>query len=123
MKKILIIEDDPDIRDSLKELLEMEGYSVACATNGQEGLERLEEMNSSLPHIILLDLMMPIKDGIGFRQDQRKRESWNAIPTVVMSADGNAKAKLQNLGITTFLKKPVDLDAVLLTITQSIVSD
>jgi CheY-like chemotaxis protein len=119
MKKILIIEDDPDIRDSLRELLEMEGYSVACATNGQEGIDCLHHMASALPNIILLDLMMPVKDGIGFRQDQQKHPQWHSIPTVIMSADGNARSKLANLGITTFLKKPVDLETVLETISTT----
>src|SRR4051812_46327475 len=62
--KILIVEDDVDIRDSLRQLLEDEGFSVLTAGNGREGLERLKSM--SQPCLILLDLLMPVMDGREF---------------------------------------------------------
>lgn len=58
--KILVVEDDDDIRDTLKELLEEEGYQVDTAANGEQALRRLR---SEAPQIILLDLMMPVMDG------------------------------------------------------------
>src|SRR5579862_4602951 len=65
---ILIVDDDPDIRDSLKEVLEDEGYEVNGVANGREALDYLRK--SPRPCVILLDLMMPVMDGWQFRREQ-----------------------------------------------------
>src|SRR5690606_10740757 len=92
-KKILIVEDDPEIREALVELLESEGYWVDCKINGQDALDYLQEEASprgkGLPSIILLDLMMPVMDGWRFRAEQQKDPVLNQVPIVVMSADSN----------------------------------
>ena len=59
---ILVVDDDPDIRDSLREVLEDEGYDVASVGNGREALDYLKQA-SPRPWVILLDLMMPVMDG------------------------------------------------------------
>lgn len=113
-KRILVVEDDTSIRELLVELLESEGYAVASAINGLEGLKYLQtEIN---PDLILIDLMMPIMDGYTFRTEQLKNPLWSKIPTVVMSAEANAKEKMKNFSITAFLSKPVELDTILKTV-------
>ena len=116
---ILIVEDDPDIQDALRELLEMEGYRVATAANGKEALKQLEAgipAPEKTPQLILLDLMMPIMDGIQFRSAQRADARLSSIPVVLMSADSQADKKLKDADLAEYLKKPLDLDRVLSTV-------
>ncbi len=113
-KRILVVEDDNSIRELLVELLQSEGYEVASAINGLEGLKYLQSQSN--PDLILIDLMMPIMDGYTFRTEQMKNALWSKIPVVVMSAEANAKEKLKNYGITAFLSKPVELDTILKTV-------
>jgi len=113
-KRILVVEDDTSIRELLVELLESEGYTVASAVNGLEGLKYLQTANK--PDLILIDLMMPVMDGYSFRTEQLKNPEWSEIPTVVMSAEANAKEKMKNFNITAFLSKPVELETILRTV-------
>jgi CheY-like chemotaxis protein len=113
-KSILVVEDDTSIRELLVELLESEGYLVASAVNGLEGLKYLQA--DKKPDLILIDLMMPVMDGYSFRTEQLKHPLWSKIPTVVMSAEANAKEKMKNFKITAFLSKPVELDTILKTV-------
>ena len=115
-KHILVVEDDTSIRELLVELLESEGYQVASAINGLEGLKYLQSNNN--PDLILIDLMMPVMDGYSFRTEQLKNPDWSKIPTVVMSAEANAKEKMKNFNITAFLSKPVELDTILKTVSR-----
>ena len=115
-KRSLVVEDDTSIRELLAELLESEGYSVSSAVNGLEGLKYLQTQGN--PDLILIDLMMPVMDGYSFRTEQLKNNSWASIPTVVMSAEANAKEKMKNFNITAFLSKPVELDTILKTVAQ-----
>ena len=115
-KKILVVEDDTSIRELLVELLESESYEVYSAVNGLEGLKVLEAGNR--PDLILIDLMMPIMDGYSFRTEQLKNSVWSKIPTIVMSAEANAKEKMKNFQITAFLSKPVELETILNTVAR-----
>lgn len=115
-KRILVVEDDTSIRELLVELLESEGYAVSSAVNGLEGLKYLQSETN--PDLILIDLMMPVMDGYSFRTEQLKNAVWSKIPTVVMSAEANAKEKMKNFSITAFLSKPVELDTILKTVAR-----
>lgn len=115
-KRILVVEDDNSIRELLVELLQSEGYEVASAINGLEGLKYLQSQTN--PDLILIDLMMPVMDGYSFRTEQMKNSEWSKIPVVVMSAEANAKEKMKTFGITAFLSKPVELDTILRTVEQ-----
>jgi CheY-like chemotaxis protein len=110
-KKILVIEDDTSIRELLVELLESEGYEVSSAVNGLEGILKLQ--SKQYPDLILIDLMMPVMDGYTFRTKQLENPEWAKIPTIVMSAEANAKEKMKDYKITAFLSKPVELDTIL----------
>lgn len=117
MKLILLVEDDHDIRDSMVELLTDAGYGVATAGNGAEALAYLAAQPR--PHLILLDLMMPVMDGFTFREEQQKNADWSRIPVVVMSADGHVIEKQARTGAADYLKKPVDIDDLLHTIARN----
>ena len=106
---VLVVDDDPDILEAVCDILEGEGYRVARARNGREALERLDEEK---PILILLDLMMPVMDGLAFARALRGRERDRSIPIVVISADGDPQ-KAAALGARGFLAKPFDIDALL----------
>jgi len=108
---ILVVEDDRDIRDSIAEILEDEGYRVATAADGELGLRHLAE--EELPSLILLDLLMPRVDAAGFREAQMREPLWAAIPTVIMSADLQTARKAHELSATAGVCKPVKLEELL----------
>ncbi len=108
---ILVVEDDAITRDALTLVLESEGYRVASAANGQEALDRLR--GDGRPCVILLDLMMPVKDGWQFRAEQGKDPELSSIPVIVCSADGNVEQKAASLGAAGYLQKPVDFEQLL----------
>ncbi len=85
---ILVVDDDADIRDSLREVLEDEGYQVTCVANGREALDFLKR-ESPRPCVILLDLMMPVMDGWQFRREQKANPNISSIPLIVITATGN----------------------------------
>jgi two-component system response regulator MprA len=102
-RRILIVEDDETIRSTLKMALELEGYSVEIAADGQLGLELL----STKPHLVLLDLMMPKVDGKEFLERKSRAPEHAAIPVIVLSASGlHSEVPKANV----FLEKPVDLE-------------
>jgi CheY-like chemotaxis protein len=109
--KILVVEDDDDIRDSLKELLEEEGYRVDTAANGQQALIKLQE--SELPRLILLDLMMPVMDGWQFQKELRDVPNLARLPVIVISA---SKFSREPLNAAAFIPKPLDAGVLLETI-------
>jgi CheY-like chemotaxis protein len=101
---ILVVDDDPDIRDSLKEVLEDEGYTVNCVANGREALEYLHR--SPRPCVILLDLMMPVMDGWQFRREQKLDPRIADIPLIVITATGKRPVLID---ADELVMKPLDL--------------
>lgn len=104
--RILVVDDDPDLRRSLAEVLEEEGFEVSCARNGEEALRALE---GSPPSAILLDLTMPVMDGWAFRARQRSDERLAHIPTVVISAAYSDPRSVSILEPDAFLAKPFEV--------------
>lgn len=100
-ESVLVVDDDPDVREGLQLFLEREGYAVSTAEDGQEALEMLAR---SRPGLILLDLMMPVMSGFDFLQARAQREELAAIPVVVISAWGWVAADLQ--GVAAVISKP-----------------
>ncbi|HEV8533515.1 MAG TPA: GAF domain-containing protein [Methylomirabilota bacterium] len=80
---VLVVDDDPAIRELLRRQLEGDGYRVAEAENGRVALERLRD---GAPGLIVLDLMMPEMDGFEFMEEIRRQESWNSIPVIVLTS-------------------------------------
>ncbi|MBI4040316.1 MAG: response regulator [Deltaproteobacteria bacterium] len=112
--KILIVEDDEDLRISFSQLLELEGYEPICACHGQEALDILKNMQE-LPSLILLDLMMPIMDGFTFRKIQVQDPHLSQIPIVIMTAHRNVDIQKIKTGTSpmVYMQKPVDLDEMI----------
>ena len=106
---ILVVDDDPDILQTLALCLSTEGYRVAMASNGQEALDTL---GREKPACILLDLMMPVMDGWQFVQELERRGGRNA-PLLILSADRSVQSHAAKLRADAFLAKPFDLDELL----------
>lgn len=106
-RRVLVVDDDPDILDALSEILEAEGYDVQRARNGREALQRLEQ---GLPALVLLDLMMPVMDGWEFA---RSLDPGARPPIIVLSADRNVSAKAKEIGALGWLAKPFELSDLL----------
>lgn len=81
--RVLVIEDEPDIREQLQRVLNKDGYMVDTAENGKVALEKLKEQ---LPSVILLDLMMPEMDGFEFAAHMHTSHEWSQIPIIVLTA-------------------------------------
>ncbi|MBI3071253.1 MAG: response regulator [Deltaproteobacteria bacterium] len=111
---VFIVEDDADVRAMLAQALELEGYRVAAAENGQDALDKLHA--ASPPCLILLDLMMPVMNGWQFMAAQATDPELARIPVVVLSGDATLDKKAESLGATGFLRKPVTIDALLETV-------
>lgn len=109
---ILVVEDERDIRDLIAEILEEEGYEAVGAENGAAALDCLRE-GSSLPSLILLDLMMPVMDGSAFRLEQQRDAVLASIPVILLSANGNLPQRASDLGVAGFVRKPLTPDALL----------
>lgn len=109
-KTILVVDDDKDIREAIAEILEADGFKVRTAVNGEAALVDLQ--TRPLPRLIFLDLMMPIKDGFAFVQEQRLDSELSKIPVVVMSADSHVDENIRRLRTAEYLRKPLDIDAI-----------
>jgi CheY-like chemotaxis protein len=115
--RVLIVEDDAQIATALGDTLRDEGYEVQWASNGQEGLAVLARW---VPHVILLDLVMPIMDGRSFRAAQRALPSAvAALPVIVLSGSRDARARAEELGAVAAITKPFDLDDVVRTVARA----
>jgi CheY-like chemotaxis protein len=114
-KTILVVDDDLDIRETLAELLQDEGYTVVLAAHGGEALDVLRR--NPRPALILLDLMMPIMNGWQFRAEQQRDPEIAGIPVVIISAAARDDA-ISGLGPAQFLKKPINLDQLLAAVEE-----
>jgi CheY-like chemotaxis protein len=111
MVRILLIEDDPDIRTDLSEILQDEGHEVTTAENGIEGLLILR--GGPRPDLILLDLMMPIMDGWEFRAEQLRDSSFRTVPVVILSGAANIAREATDLSASGHVGKPIRLELLL----------
>jgi len=102
---ILIVEDDEAIRSTLKFALELEGYKVFSAVNGQEGVTVFKTMPK--PCVVLLDLMMPVMNGWEFIEVVEKDEELATVPIILVTAFSDQAKTIRAKGI---VKKPVDWD-------------
>ncbi len=104
---VLVVDDDSDIRETMQEVLELEGYAVRTARNG---LEALAEARLHAPAMILLDLFMPVMDGLEFRRRQLQDPEIAHIPVVVVSAAAGLEQRVAALPIDAVIEKPVAVD-------------
>lgn len=105
---MLVIEDDPDMREIERATLGFAGHNVMLAANGREGLQVLERQR---PCVILLDLMMPVMDGLTFLQERTRRRLAEDVPVLCVTAGGDElTAHALTLGARECLHKPTDID-------------
>jgi CheY-like chemotaxis protein len=109
---LMIVDDDADGREALERLLRFAGYEVTSCANGGEALQRLRA-SEQLPDVILLDVMMPVMDGAGFRRAQKADHALAGIPVVVTSAQGDLPATLD---ADAYLDKPLEFRSLVATI-------
>ncbi len=110
--EILLVEDDPAIRQALCELLDDEGYRCHAVVDGQAALTYLQAAETP-PCLILLDLMMPVMDGYGFRAAQQQDARLAPIPVVVLSAQYLAPEKATAMQVGFYLRKPIAVPQLL----------
>ena len=103
--RILIVDDEPDIRATVSAMLEIEGYDVDEATDGAAALAAIEQQ---IPDIILLDMRMPVLDGWGFAAELRRRG--HRTPIVVMTAARDAARWAGDIAASSFVAKPFGYD-------------
>jgi DNA-binding response OmpR family regulator len=108
---VIVLEDDADIRDSIVEVLLEDGFEARGFTNGAEALDYLR--SGGVASMILLDVMMPIMDGVEFRREIEKDPALAAIPVVVLTAAGDAQRRAAAMRVSAGLNKPVRIDALL----------
>ncbi|HAF31097.1 MAG TPA: response regulator [Bacteroidales bacterium] len=113
MAKILVIDDEKSIRDTLKEILEYEDHQVDLAADGEEGLEQFKNNKYD---IVLLDIKMPKKDGIEVLEDIFGVAT--DVPVIMISGHGNIDTAVESIkkGAYDFIEKPLDLNRLLVTI-------
>jgi DNA-binding response OmpR family regulator len=104
-RKVLIVDDEPNIVTALEFLLQRSGHEVKVATNGEEALAAIERDS---PDVVLLDVMMPIKSGYEVCQRMRERPEWRHIKIVMLSAKGREAevSKGLALGADLYVTKP-----------------
>lgn len=113
-KTILVVDDELDHLETLDILLRIEGYEVLKATNGRDGLKKLEEQR---PDLILTDLMMPVMSGVEMLETLQNMPH-KSVPTILMSA-GLAHQRYLNKNLwTVFMKKPLEIEKLYATIAR-----
>lgn len=108
--RVLVVDDDPDVRDAIATLLVDQGYAVSAAANGAEALDQLA--GTQHPDVIVLDLMMPTTDGYELRARQRADARIAHIPVIAMTASVQLESRLDELQVEFLLRKPFDLDVL-----------
>jgi len=116
---VLIVEDDPDVRDMLSTLLSLEGFHAVAAEDGLEGLHLLRAVrhrSPEIPCLVLLDLKMPRLSGHEFRRAQLGDPIVASVPVAVMSGAVDLEQRAQALGAVATVPKPIDTDALLVVV-------
>ena len=106
--RILVVEDDPDLRTILKLQLISEGFEVIETTNGAEGFAALQ---TDTPDCVILDLMMPVMDGFGFLKRVRSIIAMTNVPILILTASEDERNKVRGFQYQadSYMKKPYDL--------------
>jgi CheY-like chemotaxis protein len=113
-KRVLIVDDNVMTRETLSMLLAGDGYMVSVAANGQEAMERLRGLGR--PDLILLDLVMPIKDGVEFCKERQLDPELATIPLIVFSGAEDGEKQAAHIGAAAYIHKPVEPEELLQTL-------
>ena len=111
MKRILIVDDEQDIVESLKFVLEVSGFTCYCAYNGEDGLRMAKELS---PDLIILDVMIPKINGYKISRLLKSDKKYKDIPIIMVTARSQEEDKLigEETGADEYITKPFDLDFV-----------
>jgi DNA-binding response OmpR family regulator len=117
-KKILVVEDTPDLLQNLTEFLVMEGFTVSPCLNAKSAFGKLEQ--GEIPDLILTDLSMPDMDGFQLIEKIREKKSLDHIPVIIFSARPlqENQARAVSLGVAKYIKKPCPPDELVLSIQE-----
>ncbi len=122
MKKILIVDDEQDIVESLKFVLEVSGYTCYTAYNGEDGLKLAKEL---LPDLIILDVMMPKINGYKISRLLKYDNKYKDIPIIMLTARSQTEDKLigEETGVNEYITKPFELDQIVKKVEEYIGQD
>lgn len=117
MKKILLVDDEQDIVETLKFVLESDGYTCYCAYNGEDGLKLAREI---IPDLMILDIMMPKINGFKISRLLKYDAKYKNIPIIMLTARSQESDKQigEETGADVYITKPFDLDEVLSTVSR-----
>src|SRR6185436_4948823 len=108
--RVLVVDDEPMVRETLGQVLSDEGYVVDLAVDGETALERVHAMR---PDVILLDLMMPGMNGRQFLQALRDEPAYGSVPVLIMTAVHGLEVNLATLGASEVVEQPLNVDELL----------
>jgi CheY-like chemotaxis protein len=114
-RRVLVVEDEPSVREAIASYLADSGYIVEQAG---DGLEALHRMRQSLPDLVLLDLELPVMRGPSFVQAVRTEPHLAAAPIVVLSGSSELTSVASELGVRAALAKPIDMDVLLAVVNR-----
>ena len=105
MKSVLLIEDEPNIIEAIRFILEQDGWVVDTHSDGADAVERTKAL---VPNVVILDLMLPNKSGFDILRDLRALPAFADLPILMLTAKGQAKDRdtAQEYGVTRFMTKP-----------------
>jgi CheY-like chemotaxis protein len=115
--RVLVVDDDPDILDAIRFLLEDEGYTVTTTEKG-EYAENLHDGNGGLPDLIILDVLLSGKDGRTICRTLKSRPDTQHIPIIMISAHPDAETAAYEVGADHFVAKPFDMFQLLELVEQ-----
>lgn len=115
--KILVVDDEPDIVDTLKFRLESEGYEVVTANNGEEALDKV---HNEKPDLVVLDLIMPKKDGMQVCAELRLDSDFKDLPIIMLTAKAQDVDRIEGLGTGAddYITKPFDTAKLFVSIKE-----
>ena len=119
-KRVLVVDDEPDVREYLSCLLEDHDYEVDTA---EDGVKALEKIKASLPDIVTLDITMPEKSGVRFYRDLKEKDEWKSIPVIMVTGISNdfekfISSRRQVPPPEGYMSKPIDREKILELIEQ-----
>ena len=112
-KTVLVVEDEEDIRLLLRAVLESEGYRVVEATTGKEAVDTAAEL---VPRLILMDISLPLLDGLSATRQIKAQETLRDVPIIAVSAYHTARRRAVRAGCDDLIGKPVDIEELKLAV-------